>query len=203
MNDRLKDGSLAQGLLWCAIVAAIGLAGVTGAVDLAAWVPLPRATPSPSPLLQADAMRAAFREGRWQAALQSARALLARAPGDPEAERVEAASLMQTGQVVEGRNALQRLAERSPNDVVARISLAQAHATAGDPEAARTVLEAVRRHPAATQAQREQAMGMLIRLDLTAPNVLAPPPGISPPPQSEGRRGKDPAPPDGTDSVRP
>lgn len=190
MNDRVKDGSVAGTLFWCAVVAGIAVAGVAGAIDLAAWVPIPRPSPSPSTLQQVDAMRTSFREGRWAEALTAARAVRARLPDDPEAQRVEAASLLQSGRLPEARDALRRIAERAPGDLDLRIRLALLEAQTGRLEEARATLRTVRRHPAATERQREEALGALIRLDLTNPEMLPP---VAP--DAEGRRGTNPAPP--------
>jgi len=120
-------------------------------------------------------MRRDFAAGNWKPALAAARELRNALPDDPERLRIEAACLVQAGNPREASDILRRLADKDTTDLDLRLALARALLLAGSPSEARTVLDALRRHPLATAEQRDQAMGMLVGMEMDAPDSVESP----------------------------
>lgn len=164
MIDRERWNRLSGPLIWLLVgFGVLWLVG-NGSLDLREWNPL-RTVPPPTTIERIARMRLEFVQGNWQAALAQSKALRNDLPDDPERMRIEAGCLLRLGRAKESADVLRRLMDKDGNDMNVRLALALALMQSGSAEEARTVLEMVRRHPVATAEIRDQAMGLLVRLD--------------------------------------
>jgi len=168
MIDRERWNRLSGPLIWLLVgFGVLWLVG-SGSLDFREWNPL-RKVPPPTTIERVARLRQEFYQGNWRAALSESDELRNDLPDDPERMRIEASCLLRLGRAKESADVLRRLTDKDSNDMTLRLALALALVQSGSTDEARTVLEMVRRHPVATAEIREQAMGMLVRLDGVEP----------------------------------
>lgn len=164
MIDRERWNRLSGPLIWLMVGFGVLWLVWSGSLDFRDWNPL-RKVPPPTTIERVARLRQEFFQGNWRAALSESDALRNDLPDDPERMRIEASCLLRLGRAKESADVLRRLVDKDSSDMTIRLALALALMQSGSADEARTVLEMVRRHPVATAEIREQAMGMLVRLD--------------------------------------